>query len=36
LAILAAAEELGITMLNITPELNKRSIFKKRNGAAGQ
>jgi hypothetical protein len=36
LAILAAAEELGITMLNKTSELNQRSIFKKNNDAVGQ
>lgn len=31
MAILAAAEELGITILNKTPELNQKSIFSTRN-----
>ena len=34
MAILAAAEELGITILNKTPELNQKSIFTRRNNAA--
>lgn len=31
MAVLAAAEELGITILNKTPELNQKSIFSTRN-----
>jgi CDP-diacylglycerol--glycerol-3-phosphate 3-phosphatidyltransferase len=34
MAILSAAEELGITILNKTPDVDQKSIFKKRNNVA--